>query len=149
MLVVLVFLFKQKTAYEMRISDWSSDVCSSDLSTRRCSPERQSKYPREEGDHAMTIAIDRNCLSPKRGLLCSRENALRVPGRIFDHSQTKVSILRTSDPMQPFRVSTDPASAGLIALEMVAYRHARPARDPDAHDPSQEGRGRTGVYGCN
>src|SRR3546814_13515632 len=27
-----VFFFKQKTAYEMRISDWSSDVCSSDLS---------------------------------------------------------------------------------------------------------------------
>src|SRR3546814_8450030 len=27
----VVFLFKQKTAYEMRISDWSSDVCSSDL----------------------------------------------------------------------------------------------------------------------
>src|SRR3546814_20163746 len=27
----LVFCFKQKTAYEMRISDWSSDVCSSDL----------------------------------------------------------------------------------------------------------------------
>src|SRR3546814_11912086 len=29
--VVLFFFFKQKTAYEMRISDWSSDVCSSDL----------------------------------------------------------------------------------------------------------------------
>src|SRR3546814_6069315 len=29
-----MFLFKQKTAYEMRISDWSSDVCSSDLSER-------------------------------------------------------------------------------------------------------------------
>src|SRR3546814_8094307 len=28
---VLCFFFKQKTAYEMRISDWSSDVCSSDL----------------------------------------------------------------------------------------------------------------------
>src|SRR3546814_4577372 len=28
-----VFFFKQKTAYEMRISDWSSDVCSSDLET--------------------------------------------------------------------------------------------------------------------
>src|SRR3546814_3869032 len=28
---VVVFFFKQKTAYEMRISDWSSDVCSSDL----------------------------------------------------------------------------------------------------------------------
>src|SRR3546814_8448176 len=30
-LCVFVFFFKQKTAYEMRISDWSSDVCSSDL----------------------------------------------------------------------------------------------------------------------
>src|SRR3546814_7293767 len=30
-MIVLVFFFKQKTAYEMRISDWSSDVCSSDL----------------------------------------------------------------------------------------------------------------------
>src|SRR3546814_3679361 len=29
------FFFKQKTAYEMRISDWSSDVCSSDLSRAR------------------------------------------------------------------------------------------------------------------
>src|SRR3546814_7654501 len=28
---VRIFFFKQKTAYEMRISDWSSDVCSSDL----------------------------------------------------------------------------------------------------------------------
>src|SRR3546814_8870541 len=31
LLVLLFFFFKQKTAYEMRISDWSSDVCSSDL----------------------------------------------------------------------------------------------------------------------
>src|SRR3546814_3581764 len=30
-LFVFFFFFKQKTAYEMRISDWSSDVCSSDL----------------------------------------------------------------------------------------------------------------------
>src|SRR3546814_9340317 len=33
--VYCVFLFKPKTAYEMRISDWSSDVCSSDLSRYR------------------------------------------------------------------------------------------------------------------
>src|SRR3546814_6716011 len=30
-MIVFFFFFKQKTAYEMRISDWSSDVCSSDL----------------------------------------------------------------------------------------------------------------------
>src|SRR3546814_4144478 len=31
----IFFVFKQKTAYDMRISDWSSDVCSSDLTQRR------------------------------------------------------------------------------------------------------------------
>src|SRR3546814_10239926 len=31
MVILVFFFFKQKTAYEMRISDWSSDVCSSDL----------------------------------------------------------------------------------------------------------------------
>src|SRR3546814_2912586 len=35
MLFGFFFFFKQKTAYEMRISDWSSDVCSSDLSSQR------------------------------------------------------------------------------------------------------------------
>src|SRR3546814_4681746 len=30
-MLFFIFFFKQKTAYEMRISDWSSDVCSSDL----------------------------------------------------------------------------------------------------------------------
>src|SRR3546814_11204819 len=37
----LVF-FKQKTAYEMRISDWSADVCSSDLSLRDIRPDRRA-----------------------------------------------------------------------------------------------------------
>src|SRR3546814_7118895 len=39
MFLYFFFFFKQKTAYEMRISDWSSDVCSSDLfvlETSRC-----------------------------------------------------------------------------------------------------------------
>src|SRR3546814_9434066 len=35
---IVIFFFKQKTAYEMRMSDWSSDVCSSDLS---CAAIRQ------------------------------------------------------------------------------------------------------------
>src|SRR3546814_2862231 len=35
---LLFFFFKQKTAYEMRISDWSSDVCSSDLRHKKMAP---------------------------------------------------------------------------------------------------------------
>src|SRR3546814_6141969 len=42
---MFVFVFKQKTAYEMRISDWSSDVCSSDLSRRRQLMEAVNDFP--------------------------------------------------------------------------------------------------------
>src|SRR3546814_7395228 len=41
MFCVLFLFFKQKTAYEMRISDWSSDVCSSDLLDMRVMNKRQ------------------------------------------------------------------------------------------------------------
>src|SRR3546814_6222612 len=41
------FFFKQKTAYEMRISDWSSDVCSSDLVARIGLAERLLAVGRE------------------------------------------------------------------------------------------------------
>src|SRR3546814_7602085 len=41
--ISFVFFFKQKTAYEMRISDWSSDVCSSDL--RLVAPQRGAHAP--------------------------------------------------------------------------------------------------------
>src|SRR3546814_7872259 len=46
-----VFFCKQKTAYEMRISDWSSDVCSSDLASRLGS----------EGREAVQCAIQESC----------------------------------------------------------------------------------------
>src|SRR3546814_8757764 len=42
---ILFFFFKQKTAYEMRISDWSSDVCSSDL-IRHPDPKEFRKFQR-------------------------------------------------------------------------------------------------------
>src|SRR3546814_12287652 len=65
--ICVVFFFKQKTAYEMRISDWSSDVCSSDLreaADRAFADElrRRTQRGRESGDdtgkddHRNTIA---------------------------------------------------------------------------------------------
>src|SRR3546814_6313741 len=51
-ILFVFFFFKQKTAYEMRISDWSSDVCSSDLAGLRWRPpaasasRRQRRRPR-------------------------------------------------------------------------------------------------------
>src|SRR3546814_6359332 len=52
-LFVLFFFFKQKTAYEMRISDWSSDVCSSDLSIKILAtiPRRKDISEQQFHDH--------------------------------------------------------------------------------------------------
>src|SRR3546814_2328032 len=76
-----VFFFKQKTAYEMRISDWSSDVCSSDL-LRSAAPDqsgparilgmsldpllRNSTVAEERGDVVFRIRTDRNGRSEER-----------------------------------------------------------------------------------
>src|SRR3546814_10364451 len=51
--VSIFFFFKQKTAYEMRISDWSSDVCSSDLWRTRM--RRQMV---DSDTHAVSRAVD-------------------------------------------------------------------------------------------
>src|SRR3546814_8142677 len=65
--VFFFFFFKQKTAYEMRISDWSSDVCSSDL-------YEQEKHERHGGGDAgfykFEVALDETyeAFLPKLGL---------------------------------------------------------------------------------
>src|SRR3546814_554731 len=56
------FFFKQKTAYEMRISDWSSDVCSSDLEQGAC---RQSAADRDRCNRARLKQVD--ALDIRRG----------------------------------------------------------------------------------
>src|SRR3546814_7340903 len=48
MYIHVFFFFKQKTAYEMRISDWSSDVCSSDLRRTRARGRRRLSRLRAE-----------------------------------------------------------------------------------------------------
>src|SRR3546814_6281028 len=61
--VYFFFFFKQKTAYEMRISDWSSDVCSSDL-------RREARRHRQLGAERMDL-ID-IMAEYRRGVACRR-----------------------------------------------------------------------------
>src|SRR3546814_4842819 len=53
----LCFFFKQKTAYEMRISDWSSDVCSSDLR-----PEDAMAAQVRSVEQLLGVTLDANTL---------------------------------------------------------------------------------------
>src|SRR3546814_9461217 len=62
MLEVFFFFFKQKTAYEMRISDWSSDVCSSDLAAQRFRAHDfgHGVFHRRRGDERLAGRDDRS-----------------------------------------------------------------------------------------
>src|SRR3546814_15750603 len=55
MVSAFFFFFKQKTAYELRISDWSSDVCSSDLPVLAQYVEQRQQRHAEDGED---IALD-------------------------------------------------------------------------------------------
>src|SRR3546814_3964621 len=69
--ILCFFFFKQKTAYEMRISDWSSDVCSSDLGLHYdvlCRPHQSfcGKTPDCKNARAQFSGADR-CFPDRRG----------------------------------------------------------------------------------
>src|SRR3546814_2517808 len=69
--LIRFFFFKQKTAYEMRISDWSSDVCSSDL---------QLKVPRR------TPAIDCRAIGTGRPARSSAASAQPAGAGLRGHA---------------------------------------------------------------
>src|SRR3546814_4702003 len=74
------FFFKQKTAYEMRISDWSSDVCSSDLAGEGA-----------EGEAAAPVIMDAAALKAAGIRLqtlqpSSLSEELRAPGEVLDNA---------------------------------------------------------------
>src|SRR3546814_11181002 len=54
---VSVCFFKQKTAYEMRISDWSSDVCSSDLGEARSARRRSRRIGASTGESRQGVRL--------------------------------------------------------------------------------------------
>src|SRR3546814_7379342 len=84
---VIFFFFKQKTAYEMRISDWSSDVCSSDL--------QKGRGMRRAVDIARKLeltALALGCL--KRKELCAafvrvNPNTIMTPQNCYNRSEER------------------------------------------------------------
>src|SRR3546814_1506009 len=78
-LEVFLFFFKQKTAYEMRISDWSSDVCSSDLITHRYFAKCLTDAVREKRIHenvATQLDAPRKAVSKRKSLTADEATTL-------------------------------------------------------------------------
>src|SRR3546814_2341432 len=73
--------FKQKTAYELRISDWSSDVCSSDLITVEIVGYPLPEDRRAGGDAALALQADGVALAPGHAHLDQLQRFR--PARIF------------------------------------------------------------------
>src|SRR3546814_4526842 len=97
MFVLFIFFFKQKTAYEMRISDWSSDVCSSDLDR----PVIEHRAGADDRCVARGRAVDHRAFRPHPGDLDL--DGQRVAGavrrradRSEEHTSELQSLMRIS-----------------------------------------------------
>src|SRR3546814_17957546 len=102
----MFFFFKQKTAYEMRISDWSSDVCSSDL---RITKERARR--RHVDDRAAVALVHQ-----RNGVLAAEENAL-AHDRVDPAELLKAAFLDIGHRDHAFTVHEDvEAAEALLAL---------------------------------
>src|SRR3546814_1295931 len=106
----MFFFFKQKTAYDMRISDWSSDVCSSDLAAyqhaadrggiahrRRCGAKHSQQSTRQRAD-ILQYGLDDP--DPSRTAFVRARDRVdgsdRAPLRSEEHTSELQSLIRIS-----------------------------------------------------
>src|SRR3546814_6979370 len=89
---MVLFVFKQETAYEMRISDWSSDVCSSDLDAFIAQCEHVTRLLADTLQrHGGSISAEHGIGLVKRAYLSSTRSAAEIAmmqgvRRVFDRN---------------------------------------------------------------
>src|SRR3546814_7117490 len=111
---MLFFFFKQKTAYEMRISDWSSDVCSSDLA-RFDHPHDADKLGRRQA----IIERRRDAARPDRA-----EERLQVAVRI-EREDADAILLADAEATEQARTAPGPIVQRRIAQPLVTLDDRR------------------------
>src|SRR3546814_4813807 len=117
---VLFFFFKQKTAYEMRISDWSSDVCSSDL--RPFFGLGRQRNP-ESGDSRTPNLRQRNPESSASVNETPNFFVASMKPRIYGGRQCNPESSLTVNETPNFRLpSTKPRTARPLALDRKSTR---------------------------
>src|SRR3546814_16451228 len=139
-LVTLFFLFKQKTAYEMRISDWSSDVCSSDLTAIDTTAA------------GIEVAKVRPTLSPRYTFAAVNSMVMRPPSRIARSVSSPP--LRRAWFAGSFALTDGISRSGGLAIRSPRYAYAVPCREPGltafpSGKPASEHRQETGRKCCD
>src|SRR3546814_262505 len=129
MFLFFCFFFKQKTAYELRISDWSSDVCSSDLSFTE---NRNPSPPTGEGCAAFSLLPSRSW-ERVRGLLAHRQHRPQSPAPAPASASPPDSLRQDRAPATRAAQSRAPLSPDTRKTILSAPR-APPA--PPPLDPS-------------
>src|SRR3546814_20149895 len=124
--IVIVFFFKLKTAYEMRISDWSSDVCSSDLTLRvataggtaaaRLAGQNPAIWP---STHSATAPIGRYT-SGRRGSSYLPISLWLMPNASRMHRAMPTVASRTISTWKQRRISPDRTS--VVQGQLVSVR---------------------------
>src|SRR3546814_3589877 len=118
------FFFKQKTAYEMRISDWSSDVCSSDLVERM----REGGY-NVGGEQSGHIVLS-DFATTGDGLIA----ALQVLAVVVQAGKPASEVTRLFDPLPQL-------------LRNVRFNGGAPLEDAAVRAAIRDGEGRLGTAG--
>src|SRR3546814_8312225 len=146
-----IFVFKQKTAYEMRISDWSSDVCSSDLPLRQKRVEflDVTKIFRQ-GDQDVVAVRDMSftiydqefisIIGPSgcgksttlkliSGLDFPAAGTVRVDGETVTEPSSKVGFILQKDLLLPWRTILENVTIGLEMRGVSRAERRDRARD--------------------
>src|SRR3546814_4599877 len=119
----IFFFFKQKTAYEMRISDWSSDVCSSDLVPDRRGPVRPLR-PRPRGARFRRRPRGDSDLRARRA-----GRAARIAHRVLVRAALLGAPRRVAAGDSRHRDRPAPADEGLFRRPAVPAQVRRRPRD--------------------
>src|SRR3546814_3154873 len=113
-----IFFFKQKTAYEMRISDWSSDVCSSDLPGFIFNPAPANANP------VLLVFGGNGNLQPERATTLSLSSSIEpvsVPGLRIDLGYFRIRYKnRVAEPISPVTSALLPVFGDFVALNPSA-----------------------------
>src|SRR3546814_9295265 len=116
---MIFFFFKQKTAYEMRISDWSSDVCSSDLVARNA--RRHADNPEFRADMIATLEESVGKMNDMLARLSQHNRARYEEPRAVALRSLAENVVAIKGQQHPVILRSEEHTSELQSLMRISY----------------------------